>query len=179
MVVFKVIPFRYYTLRPTCFPIPQCFRRFNLYLFNGVQICPRSGFLGLENSQKPHRAKLGEYDGWGMIWVEFLTKVSRRINKEFECFWYQSTIDAFQAENLFTKFCWLIYLKCQRRQQGRESRMLIDGFWVPNLWIVWRDFLSIEFDDRPGHFHFQLIRSFLYTTRKHFFSTKTKISAKY
>ena len=46
--------------------------------------CPRIGLLSLENSQKSHRAKSGEYGSFGTICVEFLAKWSRRMSAAWD-----------------------------------------------------------------------------------------------
>ena len=63
--------------------------------------CTRSGLLSLENSQKSHGAKSGEYGGCGTICVEFLAKWSRRTSAVWDGVLSWCKNHELSAQNIF------------------------------------------------------------------------------
>ena len=112
-IPFKVIPSRSNAIMPTFFPIVETLVKFDFRnclhaFFDSACIfsivskrCPRSGLLSLENSQKSHGAKSGEYGGCGAICVEFLAKWSRETSAVWDSALTWCKNHELSAQNIF------------------------------------------------------------------------------
>jgi len=130
VITFKVLPVRHNAFVPTFFQSSKQSEKF----FSGMAFntffdsaftssieskrYPQSGLLSLLNSQKSHGAKSGEYGNCRTIWVEFLTKCSRRINAVWDGALSPIEIWRVWGTKPLLKWFGLIQMKCPQHQQS-------------------------------------------------------------